>query len=67
MDFYDYVTTHDLSRQAGVTDEPPAKFYRELQAAAYVERARGVQGMAVEFNRYQSELNQTLLPGRCPA
>lgn len=57
MDFYDYATTYDLSRRAGVTDEPPAKFYRELQAAAFVERARGVQGMAVEFNRYASELN----------
>jgi hypothetical protein len=28
-----------------------------LQAAAYVERVRGVQGTAVEFNRYSSELN----------
>ena len=57
MDFYDYATTHDLSRRAGLTNDAPAAFYRQLQAAAYVERARGVQGMAVEFNRYASELN----------
>lgn len=57
MDFYDCATTHDLTRWAGLTDDTPAAFYRQNQAAAYVERARGVQGMAVEFNRYQSELN----------
>lgn len=60
MDFYDYATTHDLTRRAGLTNDTPAAFYRQIQAAAYVERARGVQGMAVEFNRYQSELNWSL-------
>lgn len=60
MDFYDYATTHDLTRRAGLTNDPPAAFYRQLQAAAYAERARGVKGMAVEFNRYQSELNWSL-------
>ncbi|HVA50212.1 MAG TPA: hypothetical protein VNH11_27905 [Pirellulales bacterium] len=60
MDFYDYATTHDLTRRAGLTNDTPAAFYRQLQAAAYVERTRGVQGMAVEFNRYQSELNWSL-------
>jgi hypothetical protein len=57
MDFYDYATMHDLLRRAGLTKEPPAVFYRELQTAAYLERARGVEGMAVEYNRYTSEYN----------
>jgi hypothetical protein len=60
VDFYDHATTHDLTRRAGLTDDIPAAFYRQLQAAAYVERARGAHGMAVEFNRYQSELNWSL-------
>jgi hypothetical protein len=51
MDFYDYATTHDLTRRAGLINDTPA---------AYVERARGVKGMAVEFNRNQSELNWSL-------
>lgn len=57
MDFFDYATMHDLVRRAGLTNDPPAAFYREMQAAAFVERARGVQGMAVEYNRCTSEMN----------
>lgn len=57
MDFYDYATMHDLLRRAGLTKEPPAVFYRELQTAACLERARGVPAMAVEYNRYTSEYN----------
>lgn len=44
MDFFDYATTHDLARRAGLTNDPHAAFYRELQAArvsgAFPRRAR---------------------------
>ena len=54
MDFYDYATTHDLTRRAGLTNDTPAAFYRQLQAAVYAERARGVRGMASDRNRRSS-------------
>lgn len=57
MDFFDYAKMHDLVRRAGLTNDSPAAFYREMQAAAFVERARGVPGMAVEYNRCASERN----------
>lgn len=57
MDFFDYATMHGLVRRAGLTNDTPAAFYREIQAAAFVERARGVERMAVEYSRCASEFN----------
>ena len=50
MDFFDYATMHDLVRRAGLTSDSPATFYREMQAAAFVERARGVDGRLAYSN-----------------
>jgi len=56
MEFHDFATTHDVARRLGLTNEPAARFYQQMQGVAIQGHRRGVPGTASEFNRYHSEL-----------